>query len=332
MMSLYAFSRAIWLWRGDNLPEATATILGVRSPLEPHHDLDVWWAERRVLVRKLLDAGDAKNAYLVARETTPPTRDTYRADAHFTAGWIALRFLKDPATAAPHFARIAEGSDNPIMLAKSAYWLGRAAEAMNRSQQARTHYSEAARHPTAYYGQLARAKLGLGDIGLNGPPAAEQRARGNRLEIVRAVELLYQIDARDLAATAMADLGDKCDDPEALLALGDLAAKYKDSRGMTLLGKLALARGMPVDHAAFPTTGIPDYKPITAAVEPALVYAIARQESWFNPRTKSPANAMGLMQVTPPAARHLASKFRVPFDTNGSSTTASTTCRWAQPS
>ena len=49
-------------------------------------------------------------------------------------------------------------------------------------------------------------------------------------------------------------------------------------------------------------------------VEPALVYSIVRQESWFNPKTVSSANALGLMQVTPAAGKYLAKKFNVTFD------------------
>ena len=45
-----------------------------------------------------------------------------------------------------------------------------------------------------------------------------------------------------------------------------------------------------------------------------MVYAIARQESTFNPKTVSSARAMGLMQVTPAAARYVAQKFHAPFD------------------
>ena len=112
----------------------------------------------------------------------------------------------------------------------------------------------------------------------------------------------------------MADLGDKCDDIDALVALSDLAAKYEDPRGMLLVGKLALARGYPLDHAAFPTAGLPSYTAIGPEVEPALVYSIARQESWFNPKTVSSANAMGYMQVTPAAGKYIAKKFNVSYD------------------
>ncbi|MBO0752735.1 MAG: lytic transglycosylase domain-containing protein, partial [Bradyrhizobiaceae bacterium] len=59
---------------------------------------------------------------------------------------------------------------------------------------------------------------------------------------------------------------------------------------------------------------LPRYVPIAPEVERAVVYAIARQESAFNPRDVSRANALGLMQVTPEAGQHIARKFNVRYD------------------
>jgi soluble lytic murein transglycosylase len=112
----------------------------------------------------------------------------------------------------------------------------------------------------------------------------------------------------------MADLGDKSTDLATLTVMSELTAKYRDARGMLLIGKLALARGYPVEHAAFPTIGVPEYTPIGPPVDPALVYSIVRQESWFNPKTVSSANALGLMQVTPSAGKDIAGKYKVTFD------------------
>jgi soluble lytic murein transglycosylase len=142
----------------------------------------------------------------------------------------------------------------------------------------------------------------------------EQRERATHAEVVRAAELLYAADARDLAWTMMADLGDKLDDVATMVVLAELTAKYRDARGMLLLGRLALGRGYALDHAAFPTMGVPDYKPIGPPVDPAIVYSIVRQESWFNTRTVSSASALGLMQVTPPTGLYVAKKYKVPFD------------------
>ena len=83
---------------------------------------------------------------------------------------------------------------------------------------------------------------------------------------------------------------------------------------MVLLARAALARGLPFEQFAFPSVGIPDYRAIGPRVEPGIVYAVARQESAFNPRAISSAGAVGLMQVTPAAARSVANKFGVPYD------------------
>src|SRR5204863_1139954 len=170
------------------------------------HNLDEWWIERRLLARKMIDTEEFRSAYLIARDAALPSRDIYKTEQEFTAGWIALRFLNDPATAAQHFARIGVGSTNPTTLARAGYWQGRAAEAAGRTQDARAAYAAAAEQSTSYYGQLARAKLGLPQIELNEAPTA--RLRGvERLEIVRAVQLLFDLDERDIAIPIFADMG-----------------------------------------------------------------------------------------------------------------------------
>jgi soluble lytic murein transglycosylase len=164
------------------------------------------------------------------------------------AGWIALRFLDDPTTAARHFARIQEVSIHPTSLARSHYWLGRAAEAARRPDEARAEYQAAARVSTAYYGQLARAHLGLGGLAL-APPAAtpEKLASVRRLELVRALEILYALNERPLVVPLLAYLGDKFDDVGELSVLGERAEQYQDARGMLQLGNAALARGLALE-------------------------------------------------------------------------------------
>ena len=308
----YVFSKIQLLRREEKFAEAAQLMLG--APKDPGrlYNLDEWWIERRLLSRKMLDMGQHRTAYLIARDAALPARDIYKTEAEFTAGWIALRFLTDPATAAQHFARIGVGSVNPTALARAGYWQGRAAEAAGRSQDARNAYAAAAGQSTSYYGQLARAKLGLPQIELNGAPAA--RGRGiERLEIVRAVQLLFELDEREIAIPIFADMGEN-GDPDALVGLGELASRNGDARGMLLLGKAALNRGLPFDFYAYPVTGIPPFKSIGPNVEQSIVFAIARQESAFNPNDVSPANAYGLMQVTPDAGRYVCKRYGASFD------------------
>jgi len=231
------------------------------------------------------------------------------------AGWIALRFLGDPGAARPHFARIQEVSRHPTSLARSHYWLGRTAEASHRANEARAEYEAAARSSAAYYGQLARARLGVAALSLAAPPAPPQKeAERERVELVRAAEILYALHEESLVIPLMADIGDKLDDVGVLSALGELAQQHQDARGMLHLGKAALARGLPLDYYAFPTVSVPRYSPIGPRIDRALVFAIIRQESAFNPADFSAAHAMGLMQVTPEAGRDTCKRFGCKYD------------------
>ncbi len=308
----YLFSRIQWLRRSDRISEATQLMLSAPRDPEKLGDVDQWWAERRSLARKLLDFGDARSAYEIASGAATPVTENHRAEQQFTAGWIALRFLSQPAIAIAHFARVAEGTANPITIARSYYWQGRAAEALGRGQEARAHYEVAARYSTAYYGQLARARLGIGEVTLRGPP--ESSADQRHLEIARAFEILYALDERELAAVMAVEFADKATDPHALAALGEIAAQHNDARATLLIGKTALGHGLPLEHYAFPDFGVPDYEQIGPQVERCVVFSIVRQESAFNPKVISSANALGLMQVTPAAARDTAKRFNVAFN------------------
>lgn len=306
----YLFAKIQLLRREEKFTEAAQLMLS--APKEPARlfNVDEWWVERRLLARKMIDVNEFRTAYLIARDAALPARDIYKTEQEFTSGWIALRFLDDPALAAQHFARIGVGSTNPTALARAGYWQGRAAEAAGRGQEARAAYGRAAEQSTSYYGQLARAKLGLPQIELNGAPRGRS---AERLEIVRATALLYELGERELAIPILSDMGDN-GDPDALAGLGELTARAGDARGMLLMGKSALNRGLPFDHYAYPVNGIPSFRQVGPEVEPSIVYAIARQESAFNPAVVSPAQAYGLMQVTPEAGRYVCKRAGIGFD------------------
>jgi len=254
----YLFGKIQLLRRDEKFAEAAQLMLG--APKDPARllNLDEWWIERRLLSRKMIDANEFHTAYQIARDAALPNKDIYKTEQEFTAGWIALRFLSEPSLAAQHFARIGVGSVNPTTLARAGYWQGRAAEAAGRSQQARAAYASAAEQSTSYYGQLARAKLGLPQLELKDTP----RSRGaERLEIVRAVQLLFDLDERDIAVPIFADVGEN-GDADAVLGLAEIAARHNYARGELLVGKAALNRGLPFDLHAYPTTGIPRYEAI----------------------------------------------------------------------
>ena len=312
----YVFARVQWLRKENKPAEAGKLMLTVPQDPETLVDLNQWWLERRLLVRTLLDDGDPHTAYRVAREAAVPPQGNYRVDYYFTSGWIALRYLHDPAAAASHFAHISEGTDSPHALARGGYWQGRAAEAMGQRAQAKAYYETAAQYTATYYGQLARARLGLTDLGLRGPPqfTMEQNKVLGNLEVVRAAEILYELDERDMLASIFAELGESATDVAGMTALAEVAARHNDGRAMLLLGQGAYNRGLPLEYYAYPIVGLPAYAPIAPPIDPAVTYSIARQESHFNQKVVSVAYAMGFMQVTPEAAQDTAKRFKAVYN------------------
>jgi soluble lytic murein transglycosylase len=311
----YIFARVQWLREHDKFEEAAKLIETAPHDAASVIDPDRWWLVRRVLVRQLLDKHDYHLAYRVARDAAAPRQENWRVDKHFTAGWIALRYLHNPKTAAAHFAHVADGTDNPVALARAGYWQGRAADAMGKHAQARAFYKKAAKYTLTYYGQLSRARLGLKDLGLVGPPklTPQERKVLNNLEVVRAARLLYALGERNMLASIYASIGLRSTDVAGMSMLAEVAGRNNDPRAMLLISKFAHGRGLPMDYYAYPTAGLPDYKPIAPPVGRAMVYSIARQESYFNQQVVSSAHAMGLMQVTPEAGRDTARRFHVRY-------------------
>jgi soluble lytic murein transglycosylase len=303
------YARVQTLRRADRVLEAASLIK--RAPRQPVIDGDRWWDERRMIARKLLDAGLAKDAYRLCAEHDAASIPA-RVDAEFHAGWIALRFLGDAETAARHFASASAIALTPLAIARSAYWRGRAAEAGPHPDDARAFYERAAAYPIAYYGQLAAQKLGPSALTLrNAAHAAEGDARA---EATRVVELFYAARLNGYARALAFDAAQNYTDESQLAALAEVAAGRRDSSASVEIGKQATQRGFALDEAAFPTYGVPGFAPLANSADLVEVYSVARQESEFAASAASGAGAKGLMQIRPSTARDTARRAGVAFD------------------
>lgn len=304
-------AKATKLRRAGKVTDAAAVLS--YAPKDPAAlvEPDVWWTERRVLARKLLDKGEPRLALKVVEDARPQSREN-KVEAAFHAGWIALRFLNDPARAATAFADLASVAETPLSKSRAAYWRGRAAEAAGDTAAAAGFYEQAGIDSSTFYGQLARARIGRTDVPVRrveAPAPAEAVP-----ESVRVVAVLEALGARDLALGLALDTARRLDDPRQIATLAAATEAAKDARTTLVVGKAAAQRGFALDDVAFPTFGLPDFKPLAGSAAREIVYAIARQESAFQTKAVSGAGARGLMQMIPPTARRTAQKAGVPFD------------------
>ncbi|MEL0143154.1 MAG: lytic transglycosylase domain-containing protein, partial [Alphaproteobacteria bacterium] len=87
-----------------------------------------WSLEARILARRALEDGHySEAAKLVAKHGLKGGGEF--AEAEFLAGWIHLRFLKDPNAAEDHFKTLFNGVSYPISRSRGAYWKARAVKA-----------------------------------------------------------------------------------------------------------------------------------------------------------------------------------------------------------
>ncbi|MGA3062015.1 MAG: lytic transglycosylase domain-containing protein [Methylocystis sp.] len=308
------YARVHLLRKQQKIAEAAALLRN--APREPERviDGDAWWVERRLVARKLLDLGDAQGAYAICAQHSAHGVNA-RVEAEFHAGWIALRFLNDLPGAERHFELLAQIAETPTQKSRAAYWLARTAEARHTPEEdanAHDYYAEAATHSTTFYGQLALAKLGSTASPLRPAPTPAQGDA--RDDSVRVVELLLASGEKDSAGPLAAEAVKHLTDESQVAALGEVVAQTRDARVSLALGKLASHRGVALDDLAFPAYGVPRFTSLPGSASRSIVYAIARQESAFDPRAISSARAMGLMQMIESTARQTAVHVGVGFD------------------
>ena len=306
------FSRIQYARRAGRVYEAA-----VMLSLAPHDraalvNPDRWWSERKMIARALLDLDEPRLAFEVCDETVRPDSSEAQVDAAFHAGWIALRFLDDAPSAAKRFAVAAQAAENPLSVARAAYWQGRAAEAMGDSQSAKSFYARAASVPIAYYGQLAAQRVGETRLAFGAPAAAAEG--GRRDEAVRVAQALYADGLDDLAAALAFDAARQWRDESQLAAMAEVVKQQDDAGTQVQFAKIAIMRGHPFEAMAFPAAGMPAFVPLPRSADLPTVYAVARQESEFIWHSASWAGAKGLMQMLPSTAVLVARRAGVDYD------------------
>ncbi len=309
-------------WRMDaGLRDSAAELLLERSASAEALGRPEAWARWRIfLARTALSDGEHALAYDLA--STHHLDDGVQfADLEWLAGFIALRHLDRPDDALRHFRALRIRVSSPISLGRAGYWEALAQEALGNAPAAEAALMFAAEHQTGFYGLLAadRAGLPLDPALANGPdfPDWRQTALAGS-DLLEAALLLIEADEWHEARRMVIHLARTLTRKDEFGALADLLLDKGEPNMALNVAKIAVQHGFVLPRAYFPLNGLEN---ADLPADPALVLAIARRESEFDPAVVSPADARGLMQVVPGTGRMMARELGIEDFTPASLTT-----------
>ncbi len=291
-------------------------------------------ALRDVLARYPGDTASASSAlYLLADLSTDDGNDvqarafyqqlytaypssTHAGSARFNAAMIAFVSGNAGAAGAEFDSLVALLPRADDALA-ARYWSGRAAALAGDESVAHSRWRDViAQQPTSYYGVLAARRLGESawmpaereDDFPSMPSVDSAFARAELLDrLGMDVESKLEYDALESAATTSERMA---------TTAHDFSLRGQPARAMRLAQRLIDAgqRDARTYRLLYP---LPDRDELSRDarahdLDPALVAGLVRQESGFNPRAISVANARGLMQVLPSVGESVARSLTFP--------------------
>lgn len=312
------FDRARALRRAGSI-DAVAPLLE-RAPTREMARINPskWWSELSLAIRQCIKDSNYRSAYALAANSGL-TAGTEYAEVQFLAGWLALRFLKDPNRALPHFKKLEDGVSRPISLSRARYWQGRAAEAAGDLASAYGYYKSASQFSDTFYGQLAAARIdATPTIKLKEPWVDPSGVRDefNRDDLTRAIRVLADIGAESLVRTFAMKAADSYPDPKRIKLLNELLVQLGFREVAVRVAKNASYDGNAMYTYLHPVIPLPAYNGPDPRPEQALVFGIIRQETEFDPDAVSGAGARGIMQLMPYTAKKIANYTKVPYRPN----------------
>ncbi|WP_426031017.1 lytic transglycosylase domain-containing protein [Caulobacter sp. DWP3-1-3b2] len=260
-------------------------------------------ADKSRAARDAYYSGDVKSALSLAQGAGEP----------WIAGLAAFR-LQAYAQARTYFERVANDDKQDEWLRSAAsFWAARSAASNGQANDVEDLLSAAARAPQTFYGMIAARQLSMAgqQLAQDDPIAALLTKVSYDGPDVASLGRLLTADPRARRAAALAQIGRWSEAGQELRAGLSLASDKArgDWTALTLAlnEKAPLNAGRPAGRVGGEDYPLPLLEPKGGfTIDKAMVYALVRQESRFDPYAVSGSGAVGLMQLMPIAAARAA--------------------------
>src|ERR1041384_7128986 len=250
-----------------------------------------------------------------------------RDDAAWRLAWLYYRD-GDLPSASEAFSTLSKQSGNGPFGTAALYWQARIAEKSGENDKARQTYRQiTASAPESYYQSLSwRALQRLGDPGeepkwvvASSPPQADDPPMPPELTFhLSRARTLSSLSLQHLALAELDEFNRAANPNERMRAF--LMREYFKNGGYAR--SLQLANQLPSSRRDREPYRYPlafwqliQQKAQQRGLDPYLVLALIRQESLFDARARSPAAALGLMQLLQPTAARVAKQIGIAVPT-----------------
>ncbi|MEN8236825.1 MAG: lytic transglycosylase domain-containing protein [Pseudomonadota bacterium] len=294
-----------WHRRHDNLEGAMLFLAKIPTASTK---TAAWWREQMALAREALNQNQPKLAYQVL-EHHPWKTGRHFCDAEWFLGWVALTYLDDPKQSYDHFRRMARDAQTATSRAQAYYWMGRVTEAGSQPERAKNWYQKAAGYPTTFYGQQSMQKLKSSkplNLKQPAPFSGAESFDAASQELAVAARLLKQMEATEDILSFVYLINKRAN------------TSAKRTQAMHFIREVYpeyLVESLKI-HGITNAWSYPLAKHWIDNSQPnaAFILAIVRQESNFNQFIRSPADALGLIQLVPGTAKLMAKKLNMPYE------------------